>query len=323
MSIRRNPYSIDVIVPCYQEQDALPITAPKIAAYFRDLVASPSNDAMSFRLLLVDDGSKDSTWGIIEGLSEANPEIEGVKLSRNYGHQAAMLSGLSLATADVVVTMDADLQDDIHAVSAMLDAYESGADMALGVRQDRSSDSRGKRGFANAYYRLLRLMGVNIIENHADFRLMSRKALAALLDHGEVNLFLRGLIPTIGFSVMLVPYARQARVAGETKYTIGKMLRLAIDGITSFSVAPLRYVAFVGGGVFLGSILSGIYVLCVRLFSPQTTVPGWASTLLPLLFLGGLHILCIGVVGEYVGKIYLEVKRRPRFIIAERTKSAE
>ena len=312
-------YRADVVVPCYNEDAALPQTAPVILDYFRALVADPGNGLAGFRLILVNDGSRDATWSIIEGLSHAHPEVEGVMLSRNFGHQAAMLAGLSIADADVIVTMDADLQDDIGAVAAMIAAYEGGAHLALGVRNDRSADSARKQGSANAYYRLLSLLGINIIENHADFRLMSRTALAALLQYREVNLFLRGLIPTLGFPVTLVPYRRQARTAGETKYTLRKMLRLALDGITSFSVMPLRIIAALGALIFLGTMLATAWFLWVRFAHSADVVPGWASTVLPMLFLGGVQLLSIGVLGEYVGKIYLETKRRPRFIIQQTT----
>ena len=315
-------YSADVVVPCYNEEAALPQTAPAILAFFRELVADPSNGLARFRVILVNDGSKDATWSIIDGLAAANAEIEGVMLSRNFGHQAAMLAGLSITDADVVVTMDADLQDDIGAVRAMLAAYEGGAHLALGVRNDRSTDSAGKQGSANAYYRLLALMGIEIIQNHADFRLMSRTALDALLQYREVNLFLRGLIPTLGFPVTLVPYKRQARELGETKYTLRKMLRLAIDGITSFSVMPLRIIAMLGAVLFVGTMVATLYFLWIWFAHSAQVVPGWASTVLPMLFLGGVQLLSIGVLGEYVGKIYLETKRRPRFIIQQTTSEA-
>jgi glycosyltransferase involved in cell wall biosynthesis len=316
------PYRADIVVPCYNEEAALPQTAPAMLAFFAGLVADPGNRLSGFRLILVNDGSGDATWRIIEGLAAEHPEVEGVMLSRNFGHQAAMLAGLSIADADVVLTMDADLQDDIAAVGAMIAAYEGGAHLALGVRSDRSADSAGKQGSANAYYRLLSLMGIGIVENHADFRLMSRTALDALLQYREVNLFLRGLIPTLGFPVVLVPYKRQARTLGETKYTLRKMIRLALDGITSFSVMPLRLIALLGALIFAGTMVAaGVFLLRWLLHSAEM-VPGWASTVLPMLFLGGVQLLSIGVLGEYVGKIYLETKRRPRFIIQETTSAA-
>jgi glycosyltransferase involved in cell wall biosynthesis len=315
-------YRADIVVPCYNEEEALPETGPAMIAFFDALVADPGNRLAGYRLLLVNDGSTDRTWPIIEELAARHPSVEGVCLSRNFGHQAAMLSGLSIADADVVLTMDADLQDDITAIRAMIAAHEGGAHLALGVRNDRSSDSAGKSGSANAYYRLLRMMGITIIDNHADFRLMSRRALSALLQYREVNLFLRGLIPTIGFPVTLVPYARQPRTLGETKYTLRKMIRLALDGITSFSVMPLRLIAALGALIFMGTMLATLAFLYIAFAHSSDIVPGWASTVLPMLFLGGVQLLSIGVLGEYVGKIYLETKRRPRFIIQETTSAA-
>jgi polyisoprenyl-phosphate glycosyltransferase len=319
----KSRYNLDVIVPCYQEEEVLPVSVPQILAYFRELVAKNTNGLGSFRILLVDDGSKDRTWAIILHLATLNPEIRGIRLARNYGHQAALLSGLSHARADVTISMDADLQDDILAVDAMLQAYEDGAHLALGVRTDRASDSISKRESANAYYRVLSLLGVRIIENHADFRLMSKAALDALLEHQEVNLFLRGLIPTLGFPTVFVPYARKPREQGKTKYTLVKMLRLAIDGITSFSIVPLRAIAVLGAAVFVMSIALGCYFILERIIWPDDVVPGWASTIVPVLLLGGLQILSIGVIGEYIGKIYTEVKRRPRFIVQEKTNDAQ
>lgn len=315
----RRAYRADVVVPCYNEEEALPQTAPKIIEFFRGLVADPANRLADFRVIFVNDGSSDATWAVIENLATDNREAEGVMLSRNFGHQGAMLAGLELADADVVVTMDADLQDDIEAIRDMIAAYENGSHLALGVRVDRSADGAGKKGSANAYYRLLSLMGINIVENHADFRLISRTALDALRQYREVNLFLRGLIPTIGFPVALVPYKRQARTAGETKYTLRKMLRLALDGITSFSILPLRVIALTGALIFLGTMLATAWFLYVYLFSAERVVPGWASTVLPMLFLGGMQLLSTGILGEYVGKTYLETKRRPRFIVQQTT----
>lgn len=313
------PYRADLVVPCYNEEEALPETVPAILDYFADLVRDGANRLERFRLIMVDDGSRDDSWRIIEAFAARFPEVEGVMLSRNFGHQSAMLAGLSIADADVVLTMDADLQDDIAAIGRMIAAYEAGAHLALGVRGDRRSDDKRKSGPAHAYYRLLSLMGVTIIENHADFRLMSRTALAALLQYREVNLFLRGLIPQLGFPVTLVPYSRKPRLHGETKYTLRKMLRLAVDGITSFSVMPLRIIALLGGLIFVAAMAGGLFFLYLALAHSRQLVPGWASTVLPLLFLGGMQLLSIGVLGEYVGKIYLETKRRPRFIVQQTT----
>lgn len=311
--------SVDIVVPCYNEEITLPESLPVILEYFRAKHSLPNEKISHFRIILIDDGSADGTWKLMSEYSSANPEVFGVKLSRNYGHQTAMLAGLTVSDADVIITMDADLQDDIAAIDRMLSAFRSGADMALGVRSDRSSDSFFKRIFANAYYKLHSVMGVKTIPNHADFRLMSRRALDALLEFGEVNLFLRGLIPTLGFEVQQVPYVRQQRVSGETKYSARKMLNLAVDGITSFSVAPLRMIAVAGFLLFAFSIICGIYFLYQRLMFPERTIAGWASTVLPLLFLGGFQILSVGIVGEYIGKIYMETKRRPRFFVQETT----
>jgi glycosyltransferase involved in cell wall biosynthesis len=319
MATGNKTYRVDVVVPCFNEEAALPQTAPQLMSYFRALVADSSTKVTDFRILFVNDGSQDSTWSIITEMAKNEDQILGINLSRNFGHQAAMLAGLTLADADVVLTMDADLQDDISAVRAMIAAYETGSHLALGVRNDRTSDSAHKKGAANAYYRFLALMGVNIIENHADFRLMSRIALDALLQHQETNLFLRGLIPTLGFPVTLVPYKRQVRTAGETKYTLRKMIGLALNGITSFSITPLRIIALTGTLIFTGSFVVGSYFLWQSLTHSDILVPGWASTVLPLLFIGGMQLLSIGVLGEYIGKIYLETKRRPRFIIQETT----
>jgi glycosyltransferase involved in cell wall biosynthesis len=308
-----------VVVPCYNEEAVLPHTVPIIRDYLEAMVLDPGNRLAAYRLLLVDDGSKDRTWPIIEDFAAGSSRIEGIKLSRNFGHQSAMLAGLSLATADVVLTMDCDLQDDIAAVARMFAAYETGCHLALGVRSDRSSDARRKSGPANAYYRLLSLMGIDIVENHADFRLMSRTALDALLQYREANLFLRGLIPHIGFPVTLIPYVRQPRALGETKYTMRKMLGLAVDGITSFSVMPLRLISLLGAVLFAVTVLTGSVFLGLALTHSAHLVPGWASTVLPVLFLGGVQLLSLGVLGEYVGKIYLETKHRPRFIVEERT----
>lgn len=319
----RDNYSIDVVVPCFNEQESLPHTAPIILSYMRKLLSQTSLAMSSFQVLLVDDGSTDATWPIINNLVQQNPEVIGIKLSRNYGHQNALLAGLSQSNADASISIDADLQDEIEVVEKMLRAFEGGADLALGVRSERNTDTRFKRNSANLYYRVLSLLGVRIVENHADYRLMSKKALAALLAHGETNLFLRGIIPSLGFSTATIPYSRLARTNGETKYTIFKMMKLAADGITSFSIAPLRFIAILGALMFVISGFVGTVFLGQRLFAPHSVVPGWASTVLPLLLLGGMQLLSIGVLGEYVGRIYMEVKRRPRFIIETNTSKHE
>lgn len=315
----KQTFRADVVVPCFNEQAALPHTLPMILSVMERIVADGSNRMTGFRIILVDDGSSDATWQIIQDFARSYPAVEGVKLSRNFGHQSAMLAGLAMTDGDVAITMDADLQDDIDAVAGMVVAYENGAHLALGVRNDRTTDSAHKQGWAYVYYRLLSLLGIRIVENHADFRLMSRVALDALLQYREVNLFLRGLIPTLGFSVALVPYKRQARNAGETKYTLRKMLSLALNGVTSFTVIPLRVISTTGAVIFVATMLATIYFLYVAVRYSAEVVPGWASVVLPMLFLGGMQLLSIGVLGEYVGKIYMETKRRPRFIIEQAT----
>lgn len=312
---RRKPYALDVVVPCFNEEHALPANIPVILAALESHCRSEALRLETFRLILVDDGSQDATWPIIERFAKQDRRIQGIKLSRNFGHQRAMLAGLGAVSADVALTMDADLQDDISVIRDMLAAYESGSDIALGVRVDRSADTAFKNLSARFFYRLLSAMGVQVIHNHADFRLMSRPALAALLSHEEVNLYLRGIIPTLGFATALIPYQRKARELGESKYTLRKMLRLALDGITSFSTVPLRLIAILGFVISAMSALAVAYVLATRIFWPERTVAGWASTLLPLVTLAGAQILSIGVLGEYIGKIYLEVKRRPRYIV--------
>ena len=310
-------YSLDVVIPCYNEEENLPHTIPVLNDFLKNLLSREDLGLERFRIILVDDGSSDRTWSQIEAFTQS-AGASGVKLSRNYGHQNAMLVGLSIADADVVLTIDSDLQDDINAISEMLKAYQAGADLALGVRRSRGEDRFFKKNTARGYYALMRLMGAQIVPDHADFRLMSQKALKALLAHEETNLFLRGIIPNLGFKSQIIEYDRQSREHGETKYTLKKMLSLAVNGVTSFSAAPLRFVAALGISVFLISMLLAFWFLMERLFIADSTVPGWASIVLPLLWLGGLQIFCMGIIGEYVGKIYLEVKRRPRFIIDEK-----
>lgn len=319
--MRVKPYQLDIVIPCFREEETIPHTIPRLVDFMRGCVASNELALSSFQLVLVDDGSRDRTWEIIEELARTLP-LRGIKLSRNFGHQNAMLAGLALSEADIVLTMDADLQDDLQAIPRMLTAYEQGHDLALGVRSSRGQDKLFKRLSASAHYRLLRALGVNIIHDHADFRLMSRRSLQALLAHEEVNLFLRGIVPSIGFQTKIIHYERQNRDFGATKYTLKKMLGLAINGITSFSVTPLRFAALLGAIVSLLAFVTAIWVLFVRVAYFGQTVPGWASILLPVLFLGGFQLLALGIIGEYIGKVYLEVKRRPRFIIEKTVASA-
>jgi polyisoprenyl-phosphate glycosyltransferase len=317
-TMSKTGYAVDLVVPCFNEEAIIERSVYVIHEKMSSYVEDASFGLKTFRLILVDDGSKDATWSLIEHLRQTATNIVGIKLSRNFGHQAALMAGLAQVESDACVSLDADLQDDIDAVGEMLRSFESGHEICLGVRSDRQTDTGLKRGTAAAYYRVLSLLGVRIVENHADFRLMSRKALRALLNYHESNLFLRGIVPALGFKTAIIPYFRRPRLGGETKYSLRKMLSLAVDGVTSFSAMPLRLVAVVGAIVFLMTLMIAAYVLTIKLLDPVQTVPGWASTVLPLVMIGGLQILSVGVVGEYVGKIYIEVKRRPRFIIEEK-----
>ncbi len=306
-----------LIIPCYNEEKVLPLTAPLFAAKIDGLVAAGRVSADS-RVMYIDDGSRDTTWNIIRGLAAAGG-VEGLRLSRNRGHQNALLAGLMTAKdkADVTISLDCDGQDDIDAVDAMLSEYEAGCDIVYGVRDRRDTDTAFKRGTARFFYKLMRGMGVETVYDHADYRLMSRRALEGLATFREVNLFLRGLVPLVGYRTGSVYYNRTARVAGDSHYPFRKMLALALDGITSLSVRPLRLITALGLGVSLASVVMIIWSL-VRHFQ-DSTVSGWSSLMCVILFLGGVQLLCVGVLGEYIGKIYTEVKARPRYIIAETT----
>jgi polyisoprenyl-phosphate glycosyltransferase len=309
------PPSVSIVVPCYNEAAVIDQTATRLTELIKDLrrreLVAPDS-----RLCMVDDGSTDQTWAIIRRLASTDPTCSGLRLSRNFGHQHALLAGLLSAPGDVLVSMDADLQDDPAVLEEMLHAHAGGADIVYGVRARRTSDTWLKRWTAAVYYRLLRWMGVRILADHADYRLMSRRAVEALRGHGEVNLFLRGLIPRLGFRQATVFYDRLPRAGGETKYSLGRMLALAVDGITSFSAVPLRLIALIGIVVFLGSLGLTAWALGIRLLTDQA-IPGWASSVLPMYFLGGIQLLSLAVVGEYVSKIYLEAKARPRFLVQE------
>lgn len=302
-----------IVVPCYNEEQVLPETARRLSELLQRL-ADSGKVSDSSRIYFVDDGSRDQTWPLIEQLAQANPLIKGIKLSRNRGHQNALLSGLMNAEGDVVISVDADLQDDLDAIVEMLNAHSQGSDVVYGVRSRRDTDTFFKRFTAQAYYKLLQIMGVDVVFDHADYRLLSRRAIEALQGYEETNLFLRGIIPTLGFKSSKVYYERHERFAGESKYPVHKMLALAIEGITSFSPMPLRLIAAFGIFVTIISAFLGLWAVAVRLFT-DSAVPGWASTAVPIYFLGGLQLLGIGVIGEYLAKVYMEVKRRPRYII--------
>jgi len=305
------------VVPCYNEEEVLPQSAAILRDKWQDLITAGKISPKS-RITLVDDGSADGTWPIIRGLCEPEDSLFcAVKLSRNRGHQAALLAGLqaSMNACDACVSLDADLQDDISAIDRFIEEYEAGCDIVYGVREDRSSDSFAKRFTAQSYYKLLKLLGVDIIFDHADYRLMSRRALHALSRYEETNLFLRGIIPELGFPSAQVKYTRQPRQAGESKYTLKKMLGLAFDGITSFSVRPIRMLSLLGVLTVLVSVVMAVYTL-VRHFTGNT-VSGWSSLMISIWFLGGLNLLALGLVGEYIGRVYGEVKARPRYIVEQ------
>ena len=308
------PDKLMVVIPCYNEEEVLHETARRLTLKMQALTDAGLCDANS-RVLLVDDGSKDATWQIIQTLHKENPLFEGLKLSRNRGHQNALLAGLMTAKehCDVCISMDADLQDDMDAMDRFLTEYRDGCDVVYGVRNKRDTDTFFKRQTALAFYRLMKGLGVDITYNHADYRLMSRRALEALSQFREVNLFLRGLAPLVGFQSGYVYYDRNERFAGESKYPFKKMLAFAIDGITSFSVKPLRLITTLGIVIFVISLLMLLYTLVS--FIVGKTVTGWTSTLASIWLIGGIQLLSLGIIGEYIGKIYHETKRRPRFII--------
>lgn len=309
--------TLSIVVPCYNEEAALPKTNDSLLAFISKLILENKVSRES-RIYYVDDGSKDNTWSYIERYASNSEYVEGIKLSRNCGHQNALLAGLFSVPGDAVISIDADLQDDISAIEKMTEEFLSGVDVVYGVRIDRSTDSFFKRFTAAMYYRILRSLGVEVIDNHADYRLMSRRAIEALKEFPEVNVYVRGLIPLVGFRSSLVFYKREPRIAGESKYPFRKMLSLAWQGVTSMSIVPLRIVTATGIMVFAVSMLLSLFIVSVKLFTDRA-LPGWASTVLPIYLLGGVQILCVGILGEYMGKIYLEVKSRPRYTIEKIT----
>ena len=307
---------LSVVVPCFNEEAVLHETARRLRSLLDQLV-SERRVAASSEIVFVDDGRRDATWEIIRALAAApGSRVGGIRLSRNRGHQAALLAGLLNAEGDVLVSVDADLQDDLEAIPRMLEEHARGSDIVYGVRSKRDSDTPFKRLTAEGYYRALERMGVEIVFNHADYRLMSRRAVEGLREFGESNLFLRGIVPQLGFPSSIVSYARAERYAGESKYPIGKMLSLAWQGITSFSAVPLRLITALGVTVSVISLALGAWALWIRLFTADA-VPGWASVVVPLFLLSGVQLLSLGVIGEYVAKVYLETKRRPRFLVQE------
>ena len=314
------PPILFIVIPCYNEQEALPITAKRLTELTDDMVARGLIDPSS-RVVLVDDGSRDATWDVISRLHAADARFEGVKLAHNVGHMNALWAGMTLSSGrcDCVISIDADLQDDVNAMYGFLDEFGKGADVVYGVRSSRRRDTWFKRTTAQGFYKIMRKLGADLVYNHADYRLLSARALEALLSFGEVNMFLRGMVPLLGFKTAEVYYERGERVAGESKYPLKKMIAFAMEGITSLSNKPIRYVLLLGAVCALLGVVLAIYVL-VSLVRGHT-VQGWASLMMSIWLLGGLQLMALGLIGEYVGKIYMETKRRPKFILEEHLKS--
>lgn len=303
-----------LVIPCYNEQEVLPETSRQLKEIMQGLMEKGKISRES-RIAFVNDGSKDTTWNIISQLHEEDPIYVGINLAHNRGHQNALLAGLMTAKeyADAAISLDADLQDDVGVIEQFIDKFAEGKDIVYGVRSTRATDTMFKRGTAHAFYKLMKVMGADTLEDHADYRLMSKRALEGLAQFKEVNLFLRGLVPMIGYESDVVYYERHERFAGESKYPLKKMLAFAIDGITSCSVKPIRIITSLGLFLFTVSILLLIYFLVIWSFG--RTVPGWTTIVLSVWGIGGLQLLALGVIGEYIGKIYMEVKERPRYII--------
>jgi glycosyltransferase involved in cell wall biosynthesis len=308
------PLVIYIVVPCYNEEEALPETSKRLLSEIERLRASSiaSDDS---RIVFVDDGSTDKTWELIRNFYESNPVFCGIKLSKNRGHQNALLCGLLSVKdyCDAAISIDADLQDDVSAIGGMINQYASGAEIVYGVRSDRKTDDFFKRASAQGFYNFMRLLGVDVVYNHADFRLMGKRSLAALAEYSEVNLFLRGIVPLLGFKTGVEYYSRAARFAGQSKYPLHKMFAFALQGVTSFSIKPLRLITLLGILIFFAGIGMIVYFLS-RHFSGHT-ITGWSSMIVSIWGIGGLILFAIGVTGEYIGKIYLEVKRRPRYTV--------
>ncbi len=303
-----------VAVPCYNEEEALPETARRLLGLFSKMRGEGLINGKS-RIVFTDDGSRDKTWDIISSLAREHNEVSGIKLAKNAGHQNALFGALMTVRndCDCVISIDADLQDDINAIPEMVKKYNEGYDVVYGVRSSRDTDTFFKRSTAAAFYRLMSFMGVNIVSNHADYRLMSRRALEGLARFPERNLFLRGMVPLIGYRSTSVYYARNERVAGESKYPLGKMLSFAVDGITSFSISPIRMISGFGAAVCVIAVIMAAYALAQKLTGH--TGAGWTSLMVSIWFIGGVQLLSVGLIGEYIGKLYKEVKRRPRYII--------
>ena len=306
-----------LVIPCYNEEEVLHETAKRLLIKMNDMIKSNAISEDS-KILFVNDGSKDKTWSIIESLHQENNIFSGVNLSRNRGHQNALLAGLMTAVeyADMTISLDADLQDDVDVIDKFVEEYYSGSDVVYGVRSSRETDTFFKRTTALGFYKFMKILGVDMIYNHAAYRLMSKRALEGLRQFKEVNLFLRGMVPLIGYKYSIVEYERHERFAGESKYPLKKMIAFALDGITSLSIKPIRIITGLGFSISFVSIIALIYSLIVKFLGH--TVTGWTSLTLSIWMLGGIQLLCLGVIGEYIGKMYNETKQRPRFIISDK-----
>ncbi|MED4968120.1 glycosyltransferase family 2 protein [Heyndrickxia coagulans] len=309
---------LTIVVPCYNEELVLEKTTQELTRVLDKLVVKNKISSKSM-IFYVDDGSKDSTWEIIEKLTDINSYVQGLKLSRNFGHQGALIAGLETARdfSDCVISIDADLQDDVDAIEMFIDKFNEGYEIVYGVRDKRDTDTFFKRNTALFYYKLMGKLGVNLVPNHADYRLLSKRALDEFVKYQEENIFIRGIIPLLGFKSAKVYYDRKERFAGESKYPLKKMLAFAFDGITSFSIAPVRFVTFLGFVLVFVGIVIAIYTLCAKIFS--YTISGWTSLMLSVWLVGGVQLLAIGIIGEYIGKIFKETKRRPRYTIEKNT----
>lgn len=307
-----------IVVPCYNEEEVLPITSglfkEKIESLIRDGVVSSKS-----KILFINDGSRDSTWSIIKELSKKETVFQGLCLSRNRGHQNALLAGLLEAKdlCDITISIDCDGQDDINAMDKMISEFLDGSDIVYGVRDSRDSDSFFKRFTAQSYYKLLRKMGVDVVYNHADYRLVSARVLDEFAQFEEVNIFLRGLFPLVGFKSSFVYYNRKVRLAGESHYPLSKMLALAYEGITSLSIRPIQFITRFG--IFFSFVSALLFLYVIISYLSDRTVPGWSSSLICITLIGGIQLISLGIIGEYIGKIYLETKHRPRYVISERT----
>ena len=319
--VKENPI-LYIVIPCYNEEEVLPETVKELGTILNQLIQAQKIAANS-KLLFVNDGSRDQTWNLIQKFSQKYDYVAGIKFTRNYGHQNALLAGMNVAVpySDMIITIDADLQDDVNAIPKMVDAFLAGYDVVYGVRNSRKTDTAFKRQTALGYYALMKKLGVNLVPDSADYRLLSKRATEALLQYQERNLFLRGMVPLVGFKSTKVYYPRKERFAGESKYPLGKMIHFALDGITSFSIAPIHLILGLGVITVVVSIILMLYTIYEKIRG--NVVSGWSSLMVSIWLLGGIQLISLSIIGEYVGKVFTEVKHRPRFNIEQETFSAK